>query len=104
MDGDEGVASRRDFVRAVDEGDVAALEALLRAGLDPNAPVHPARVDGGVRGSRGAWALPLRYAVRGGHLAVVEKLLDAGAAPDVPDASGWTALTDADELGYNVIA
>jgi ankyrin repeat protein len=55
--------------------------ALIEAGADVNA-----------RSSNEFMVTPLHSAVAGGHDAVVEALLDAGADPNVAQAGGWTPL------------
>ena len=66
-------------LRAVDAGDIAALEKALASGADPN-----------VRGKRG-WT-PLMHAAKKGYKLLVPPLLKAGAKPNLQAADGATAL------------
>ena len=70
----------RRAAEALRAGDTAAFNALAAA--DPNI--------GGLRGPGGS--TPLMYAVLYGDLAIVRRLLDAGADPNVRNDAGATAL------------
>lgn len=65
-----------------------AVELLLEAGADPNAPAENAmRVTA------------LHAATAGGNLRCVRAVLEAGAAPDVRQQGGWTPLHAAAQAG-----
>ncbi|CAM5589679.1 ankyrin repeat domain-containing protein [Streptomyces atroolivaceus] len=66
---------------------------LLAAGADPNRASGPEAGD-----------LPLCGAACGGHTEVVGALLSAGAAPDLPEEFGFTALRWAAGLGHARVA
>ena len=68
--------------RSAGEGDVAAVQACLAAGADPDALVEHAS------GGQAA----LHTATDGKHLACIETLLAAGAYADIRDAAGRTPL------------
>lgn len=73
---------------ATARGDVESVRSLLDAGVDPNM----ARADG---------MTALHLAARGGHLEIVEGLLEAGAKVDVKTRIGaYTPLHVASELGH----
>lgn len=74
-----------ELVVAADTGDLAAVQALLARGIDPNA--------------RAPWCqqlncgvTALHCAARSGHVQIVEALLAASARVDEADVEGWTAL------------
>ena len=67
-------------------GHVEAIEALLAAGVDPNARNNKAET-------------PLHYAAIVGHVEAIEALLAAGADPNVQDDEGRTPRDVAQENG-----
>jgi ankyrin repeat protein len=73
--------------RAVERGDLRAVELLLRGG----APPEPARSPSG--------RSPLHEAIARADLPMARALLRQGANPDRRDAQGWTALARALALG-----
>ena len=68
------------LLRAVDQGDSAAVSSLLSRELDPN-------IQFPIIGSR-----PLILAAAKGHQEMVELLLDRGAQVNATDYTGWTPL------------
>jgi len=50
-----------------------------------------------------AWVAPLYSAAQEGHAAVVERMLEAGAAVDQADKNGWTPLFIAVQEGQGVL-
>ena len=81
----------RTLVRAVRDGDIDAMNAALKAGVDPNG-----------RDGRGWTAL--MHAANKGYRLLVPKLLEAQADPDVQTADGATALFLAVLRGHEEIA
>ena len=73
---------RTELHRAANEGDAAAVKALLAAGHDPNS-----------QDSQG-WS-PLHFAAQASSAATVEALLAAGACVDPRDLNGNTPLSRA---------
>lgn len=77
-----GSLDERGFLRAVEQGLLPAVEALVKRGISPDA-------------KSGSGRPALHVAVREGNLAVVEKLLLLGASPDNGDREGNTAIMEA---------
>jgi len=77
----------RALYEAAEEGDVASVEQLLRAGANVNSAI---RGDGS----------PLIGAARKGRLPVVQLLLDRGADPDLPVSGDGNALIMAAGAGH----
>lgn len=79
---------------AVRAGAAEIVERLLRHGLDPDAKSFPVRVNYLLTRFAHGEELPplLAEAARAGHGKVVAVLLSAGAAPDIRDPEGRTAL------------
>jgi hypothetical protein len=75
-----------DLLRAARRGDLAAVEASLQDGADPNAQGPEGRT-------------PLLEAVAGGRIRAIRVLLRRGARPDVASAAGRTPLVEAAETG-----
>jgi ankyrin repeat protein len=80
--------SIRPLVKAVKQGDTAAIRTLVQQGNDPNMSVDP--LEWGRRGRP-----LLLYAIEKGDLLSVQALLEAGANPDLIDAAGNTPLRSA---------
>jgi excisionase family DNA binding protein len=78
--------SRMSLQRAVDQGDVRHVNALISSGADVNA-----RTEDG-------WS-PLMMATIKGYAEVVRALLIKGADPDARNKKGWTALMFAVSMG-----
>jgi ankyrin repeat protein len=76
------IQSMGELLMAADRGDTPAVAKLLGSGICPDA-----RAAGG--------APPLLMAVRNGHIATVELLLEHGAHPNPDGSRGYTALTHA---------
>lgn len=68
---------QRSLLRAVRDGDLVKVKALLRAGCDPEFPAY-------------SDTTPLLEAVYEENLPAIRALLSAGASPDQPNADGET--------------
>ena len=101
------VLGKAALTMAAERGDLPMVDFLLRRKASPDAvpqpsgvpfgmPFGPSRLPsiGGMGGFYPQRTAPLNAAARGGHVAVVERLLAAGAAVDARDTSGRTALAD----------
>jgi ankyrin repeat protein len=86
---------------AAREGKAAVLPALLKAGEDPNEVVQPkfrqrshgiAQANRGVAGISAPGTSALAFAVVNGHFEMAQKLLEAGANPNVTGGPGWAPL------------
>jgi ankyrin repeat protein len=98
------------LIRAAKEGDVAEVERLLAAGVDPSATGRhghsalyeaakrgdPAIVqhllDAGANPNEVGYAIALHEAASQGHEEIVRLLLSSGASPDLGGSHGQTAL------------
>lgn len=78
------------FSRAVASGDVEKARAMIAAGQDVN--------------KRSSGSTPLIEAASWGQVESVKLLLASGAAVDAKDMSGRTALSYAEERGYDAIS
>ncbi|CAJ1367060.1 unnamed protein product [Effrenium voratum] len=87
----DGVATCMDLLQAAERGDTQEVIDLLEKPHDPNAAC------------RNTHATPLLYASAGGHLEVVECLLDAGADKEKANNEGTTPLHVAAFLGHQAI-
>jgi len=76
-----------EFIRRARQGDEAAVDLFLDAGIDPD-----------IRDKHGRTALVL--ATREGNMDVIKTLLDKGADIDARKEGGWTSLTWAASEGY----
>lgn len=117
---------RRELLRAIGAGDLAAVERLVRAGADPNGrdpatnggtaltwaaycgrpEVARLLLDFGaeVDGASDAGVTPLHEAAKAGSAPLALLLLDRGANVDARTRSGWTPLLWASERGHaNVV-
>ncbi|KAJ9528680.1 hypothetical protein QJQ45_020575 [Haematococcus lacustris] len=70
-------------------GDLEDVEAALAQGAQPNAADSSSRTDSQMRARPHA---ALHMASANGHLEIVQRLLAAGATPDLPNAEGSSAL------------
>lgn len=87
---------------AVRSGQTGILELLLDRGLDPDVTAFPMRVDYLLTRFSGGQHLPplLIEAAAHGHIETAALLLRAGAAPDIRDDAGRTALHAAAAGGH----
>lgn len=107
LDADQGA----DLLSAAAKGDVSAVRALLQSGADPNgksqdsasASLLEVGRTGMIARNRHGGAIPLIVAAGGGHIEVVNVLLDNGARVDGRDNDGRTALMAASREGHEEI-
>ena len=85
---EDDVTKGEALVRASEEGDLAAVEALL----GDEAAINYRRINDG--------ATPLYIASQNGHVKVVEALLTAGADFNQPNKDGVTPFTAASQNGH----
>ena len=88
QDTDEGESEQADVWSAAENGDIEALQQLVKDGADLNT----SRADD--------QQLPLALATRNGHVEAVKFLLESGADVDGQDADGNTAAIAAAFFGY----
>jgi ankyrin repeat protein len=89
---DNGFTALIDVVNQGEEELADIVEALLKAGANPNLPEEDT---GGT---------PLMYAAKKRCLPIIRLLLEAGADPNIKDTSGETALMKAEKFGYQEVA
>ena len=89
QDTDEGESEQADVWSAAENGDIEALQQLVKDGADLNT----SRADD--------QQLPLALATRNGHVEAVKFLLESGADVNGQDADGNTAALAAAFFGYS---